>query len=116
MEEIVVKGMPKTATGSLKGETKEQVVNDILELLRESDNPISRTEITEILNCTGTSANHALKLLLEKNEINKIGAGRQTKYGLNNIVSMSKASPYVKDFKGIENTSELINYHHFTTL
>lgn len=49
MEQIVVKGMPKTAVGSLKGETKEQVVNDILELLRESDNPVSRAEITEIL-------------------------------------------------------------------
>lgn len=110
MEQIVVKGMPKTAVGSLKGETKEQVVNDILELLRESDNPVSRAEITEILNCTSTSTDRALKFLLERNEINKIGAGRQTKYGLNNIVSMSKASPYVTDFKGIESPSELIHY------
>ncbi len=87
-----------------------QVVNEILDLLRESDKPLSRFEIAEILSCTKHSVHNALNILLEDKEIIRIGSSRSTKYGLESKISVYKIGTSVTNFKKIETANELINY------
>lgn len=87
-----------------------QVVNAILDLLRESDKPLSGLEIAEILSRTKYSVYKALRILLENKEIIKIGSSRNVKYGLESKISIYKIGTTVTDFKKIETTNELIGY------
>ena len=52
----------------------------ILDLLENSDYPISTKDISMILKCKESSVSNALKKLLNEKEILKVGSSTQTKY------------------------------------
>ena len=89
-----------------------QTTNDILELLRKSDNPISKTEISEILSVAPDTVNRTLRILLDRNEIRRIRFGRQMKYEnySNFTISGEEMLPSASDFSKIESHRELIAY------
>lgn len=87
-----------------------QMDNAILELLGESDHPISKMEMAEILNETSDSVDGGLKKLLKHGQIIRVGNGRSIKYGLAKDAARYKTSLYVTDFKKIKNPDELITY------
>ncbi len=82
----------------------------ILNLLRESNYPISSTIIVEILKSNKSSVNRALKKLVENKYVFKINYSKEKKYILTEKSSSYKFTPHVSDFKNIKTSDELIAY------
>lgn len=87
-----------------------QITNAILELIKESNNPLSVIEISYILNCSEAAVSQDVKRLLDNEEIIKIGTGRQIKYGVKKNILIYQTNACVTDFKKIKNANELISY------
>ena len=87
-----------------------QITNAILELIKESNNPLSGIEIAYILNCSEEIVDQGIKFLFDNDEIIKIGTGRPIKYGVKKNIPIYQTYAYVTDFKKITNANELISY------
>ena len=93
-------------------EDKMKLTNAILELIKESSNPLSRREIAYISNCSEVAVSRSLKELLDKGQIVNIGTGRQVRYGVEQNIPMYQTNVYVTDFKKIKNANELISLNY----
>ena len=89
-----------------------KLTNAILELIKESSNPLSRREIAYISNCSEVAVSRSLKELLDKGQIVNIGTGRQVRYGVEQNIPMYQTNVYVTDFKKIKNVNELISLNY----
>ena len=82
----------------------------ILDLLENSDYPISTKDISMILKCKESSVSNALKKLLNEKEILKVGSSTQTKYISKSNTIGSKTAAYNRHFKDIRTADELVSY------